>query len=194
MSFFNEAYRRVPPWDIGRPQPEFARLAEKGEIAGDVIDVGCGTGENALLFASKGLSVLGVDSAPLAIEKARAKASQRGSRAEFVVADALRLAKLGREFDAAIDSGLFHVFSNRDRTMFTESVRSVLRPKGTYYMLCFSDKEPIGWGGPRRISKVEILQSFARGWQIDYIRQARFASAFHDRGGEAWFSKITKIP
>jgi len=194
LSFFNEAYRGIPPWDIGRPQPEFVKLAKKGQVSGDVIDVGCGTGEHAILFASMGLDVLGVDSAPLAIEKARSKASQRGSKAKFVVADALHLAKLGRRFETAVDSGLFHVFSDSDRALFIESIGSVLHPRGTYYMLCFSDKEPADWGGPRRISKREILQSFSKGWRVEYVRPARFASAFHDRGGKAWFSKIVKNP
>lgn len=192
MSFFNEAYQGVPPWDIGRPQKEFVKLAESGQVDGDVIDVGCGTGENAMLFAARGNRVLGVDSAPIAIEKARAKASQRVSKAEFIVADALHLGELHRRFDVAIDSGLFHVFSDRDRAMFVESIGAVLRPKGSYYMLCFSDREPKGWGGPRRVSKVEILQSFSRGWRVNYVRPARFESAFHERGGGAWFSKVTK--
>jgi len=192
MSFFNEAYRGVPPWDIGRPQPVFARLAVNEDLGNDIIDVGCGTGEHAILFASRGYSVLGVDSAPLAVEKAKAKASQRGSKAEFLVADALHLAKLHRQFNVAIDSGLFHVFSDSDREAYVGSLRAILRPRGRYYMLCFSDKEPVGWGGPRRIFKREILRSFSDGWNVDYVRPAKFASAYHERGGEAWFSKVTK--
>lgn len=191
-SFFNEAYRGVPPWDIGRPQPVFARLAESEDLGNDIIDVGCGTGEHAILFASRGYRVLGVDSAPLAIEKARAKASQRGSKAEFLVADALHLSGLRRQFDVAIDSGLFHVFSDSDRATYVESLRAVLRPRGQYYMLCFSDKEPVDWGGPRRIFKHEILNSFSDGWRVNYVRPAKFATASHDRGGEAWFSKISR--
>ena len=192
MSFFNEAYRGVPPWDTGRPQPVFAKLAASEDLGNDVIDVGCGTGEHAILFASRGYRVLGVDSAPLAIEKARAKASHRGSKAEFLVADALHLSELGRRFDAAIDSGLFHVFSDRDRKAYLESLRAVLGPRGRYYMLCFSDREPVGWGGPRRIFKREILRSFSDGWRVDYVRPAKFESAFHEGGGEAWFSRVSK--
>ena len=192
MSFFNESYRGVPPWDIGRPQPVFARLAMDEDCGNDVIDVGCGTGEHAILFASRGYHALGIDSAPLAIEKARAKASQRGSTAKFLVADALSLAKLHSQFDVAIDSGLFHVFSDMEREAYIESLNAILRPGGRYYMLCFSDKEPVGWGGPRRISKQEILHAFGDGWRVNYVRPAKFASAFHDDGGEAWFSKVTK--
>jgi len=193
MSFFNEAYRGIPPWDIGRPQPVFAKLAVDEDLGDDIIDVGCGTGEQAILFASRGYRVLGIDSAPLAIEKARAKASQRGSKAEFAVADALHLERLGRRFDAAIDSGLFHVFSDGQRATYVESLGAVLNPHGKYYMLCFSDKEPVDWGGPRRIFKQEILNSFSKGWRVNYVRPARFASAFHDRGARAWFSKITRV-
>jgi len=192
MSFFNEAYRGVPPWDIGRPQPVFAKLAASEDLGNEIIDVGCGTGEHAILFASGGYKVLGVDSAPLAIEKARAKASQRGSKAEFVVADALHLAELHRKFDVAIDSGLFHVFSDRERAAYVKSLKDVLRLQGRYYMLCFSDREPVGWGGPRRVFKREILTSFSDGWHVDYVRPAKFESAFHEGGGEAWFAKVTR--
>ena len=48
---FNPAYRGTPPWDIGRPQPDFVRLEEAGEIRGSVLDVGCGSGENVLYLA-----------------------------------------------------------------------------------------------------------------------------------------------
>jgi len=170
----------------------FAKLVTSEDLGEEVIDVGCGTGENTMLFASRGYRALGVDSAPLAIEKARAKASQRGSNAEFILADALHLAELNRRFDAAIDSGLFHVFSDRERVSYVESLRDVLRPGGRYYMLCFSDKEPVSWGGPRRVFKREILTSFSDEWHVDYVRPARFESAFHERGAKAWFTKVTR--
>ena len=77
--FFNESYKGTPPWDLDRPQAEFIRLANDGKIRGRVLDVGCGTGENAIFFAGLGLEVLGIDGAPLAIEKAKRKASGTGS-------------------------------------------------------------------------------------------------------------------
>ena len=81
----------MPPWDIGRPQQEFVRLEEAGEIQGSVLDIGCGTGENALYLAGLGHDVWGIDSAPLAIEKAKAKARKRGLKATFLVFNALKL-------------------------------------------------------------------------------------------------------
>ncbi len=67
MSFFDSAYRGTPPWDIGRPQRELVKLEESGAIVGDVLDAGCGTGENSLFLASRGHKVLGVDSSERAI-------------------------------------------------------------------------------------------------------------------------------
>jgi len=182
----------VPPWDIGRPQGEFVKLSDEGKVKGDVIDVGCGTGENAMLFASKGHKVLGVDSSPLAIEKAKAKAKQRKLPAEFLVTNALDLASIGRKFDAAIDCGLFHVFSDRERVSFAKSLWGVLNPGGSYFMLCFSDREPSDWGGPRRVTKEEIRRTFSSDWRVDWIRPARFESQYHDEGGHAWLSSITR--
>ncbi|HTA07813.1 MAG TPA: class I SAM-dependent methyltransferase, partial [Streptosporangiaceae bacterium] len=92
-----------PPWDIGKPQPAFVRLAESGLLTGQVLDVGCGTGEQSLLAASHGARATGVDLSPAAIAQARAKAAQRGLDVRFEVADALDLGQLDPNFDVIID-------------------------------------------------------------------------------------------
>src|SRR5207253_1293326 len=91
---WEEAYRGRPPWDIGRPQPAFVDLAEKGLMRGRLLDAGCGTGEHTLLAVAAGAQALGVDRSVRAIESARAKAAERGVDARFVVADARRLEEL----------------------------------------------------------------------------------------------------
>src|SRR5512143_3833112 len=105
MDFFNSAYQGTPPWDIGRPQKEFVSLVRTGEITGSVLDIGCGTGEHALFFAEEGHDVWGIDSTPLAIQKAREKAAGRKLRVQFLVLNALELTKLNRKFDTVTDSG-----------------------------------------------------------------------------------------
>jgi len=154
-----------PPWDIGRPQPAFVRLAERGLLSGRVLDVGCGTGENTLLAAGSGAEAVGIDVATTAIQRARRKASERGVAATFTVADALALSELGQVFDCLIDSGLFHVFDDDARARYVTSLGSVLRPGGMGYLMCFSDREPGDWG-PRRVRQDEINAAFADGWEI----------------------------
>ncbi len=91
---WDSAYEGSPPWDIGRPQPAFVELARAGKLQGEVLDVGCGTGEQTLLAAKHGAQATGVDIAKRAIQRARAKAEERGIRAAFETADALHLDRL----------------------------------------------------------------------------------------------------
>ena len=131
---WNSAYEGSPPWDIGGPQPEFVKLAEAGKLQGQILDVGCGTGEQVMLAARHGAVAMGVDIAELAIERARAKAEERGISATFQVADVLHLDQLGRQFDVITDSGVFHVFDDEQRPVYVNSLRSALRRGGMYYM------------------------------------------------------------
>jgi SAM-dependent methyltransferase len=190
-AFFSATYDGEPPWDIGRPQPEFVRLAEAGQIQGRILDAGCGTGELTLLLASQGRDVLGVDAAPVAIERAKSKAEQRHVNATFLVADALALDKLGRTFDTVVDCALFHIFPDADRPRYVASLGSVLRPGGTLHLLCFSDRVPPGQG-PRRISQDEIRTAFAGGWTVNAIRDARIEINVGPKVVPAWLAAITR--
>ncbi len=192
MDFFNSAYKGVPPWDIGRPQKEFIRLAEDGEISGIVLDVGCGTGENALYLASLGFEVWGVDAAPAAIKKAKEKAKECGISINFLVSDALKLQLLQNKFDTVIDCGLFHVFSDEERPVFAAGLSSALSPGGKYLMLCFIEHEP-GSYGPRRVTQAEIRAAFSKGWKINYIREAELETTSGAGGVKAWLSSITRL-
>src|SRR5258708_2810526 len=110
---FTSAYSGQAPWDIGRPQKAFVEVAH--QIIGSILDPGCGTGEHALFFARRGHKVLGIDFLEEPIKRAKEKADDRGLPVGFLVMDALALLDLPETFDTAIDSGLFHVFSDEDR-------------------------------------------------------------------------------
>jgi len=166
---WDSAYQdHLPPWDIGGPQPAFARLAGSGLLSGRVLDAGCGTGEHVLLAAAHGAAAMGVDLSALAIEKARGKAAERGLTARFEVADALHLERLGERFDTVIDSGLFHVFDDAARARYVTSLAAVVEPGGSYYMMCFSDSQPGVWG-PRRVRREEIPLAFHDGWEVESL-------------------------
>ncbi len=189
---FNAHYEGTPPWDIGRPQPAFLRLAETGVLWGRVLDVGCGTGEHALMAASVGLEATGIDAAPMAIAHARRKAQDRGVETRFLVWNALDLAALGEQFDTVLDCGLFHVFDDDDRARFVESLHAIVAPHGRYYVLCFSDRQP-GTLGPRRVTQEEIRASFADGWQIESIEAATIDVTTNPAGAQAWLSAIARV-
>lgn len=191
MEFFESAYRGRPPWDIGRPQKEFVALEQGGEITGSVLDVGCGTGDNALFYAERGHEVWAVDATAIAVAKAQQKAAERDLIVHFLVLNVLEIATLGRTFDSVTDSGFFHTLSDADRPRFVQALDAVLGPGGNYFMLCFSDKEPPGYG-PRRIAQDEIRAAFSRGWTVRSIRDAVFESHTRKEGSKAYLAAIRK--
>ncbi len=183
-----------PPWDIGRPQPAFVRLAEAGALTGAILDVGCGTGEHTILAASHGAHALGVDVSPRAVDIARRKATERDVEASFQVLDALGLDTLGESFDTIVDSGLFHVFDDDGRARYVAAVRAVLRPGGRLHLMCFSDRQSGDWG-PRRVSEGELRGSFDSGWHIDSLTAERFEinPGMGTPTAEAWLADIVRL-
>ena len=175
----------TPAWDIGRPQAAFGHLGTAGDLVGRVLDVGCGTGEHALMAASLGYEAMGVDLSVRAIEQAQAKATERGVVARFVVADALSLVDLGEQFDTVLDCGLFHVLEDAERKRYVASLYEVVPPGGRFHMLCFSDRQPGDWG-PRRVTRDEIRDAFSLGWELESIESAVIDLTWDPAGALAW--------
>jgi SAM-dependent methyltransferase len=190
---FDEAYVGVPPWDVGHPQPAIVELADAGQIVGPVLDVGCGTGENVLELAGRGIEVVGIDAAPRAVGKAIEKARARGLEADFLLADALALGNLRRSFRTVIDSGLFHVFDDDERPVFAASLASVLELGGRYHMLCFNEHVP-GVQGPRRVTQDEIRDTFVEPWTVIEIVPATFDTNLAMEAVPAWRATIELTP
>jgi cyclopropane fatty-acyl-phospholipid synthase-like methyltransferase len=188
-----DLYASPPPWDIGRPQPAFLALAQAGAIRGRVLDVGCGTGEHVLMCAGLGLDATGIDLAMKALHAAEEKARDRGLTARFVRHDARRLADLGESFDTVLDCGLFHVFTDDDRALFVDGLRSVVPSGGRYFMLGFSDRQPGEWGRVRKLRQGEITASFADGWRVDSIEPATIDITTDPAGIRAWLAALTRI-
>lgn len=163
------------------------------------MDAGCGTGDNALFFASRGHKVTGVDFLAEPINRAKQKATERGLTATFLVKDALTLGDWSERFDNLIDSGLFHVFSDDDRRRYVKGLASVLKPGGRLFLLCFGDDEP-GDQGPRRVSRKEIEVAFTDGWAVESIEPTRFEVrpdlkefTFSEGGPKAWFVVVRRV-
>jgi cyclopropane fatty-acyl-phospholipid synthase-like methyltransferase len=195
-STFENLYAGKAPWDIGKPQGPFVAVADR--VAGPVLDAGCGTGDTALFFAARGLRVIGIDFVEEAIRRARAKAAERGLALEFLVKDATALADWGERFASVLDSGLFHVFSDADRRRYVAGLTRVVEPGGRLFLLCFSDEEP-GAEGPRRVSRRELHDAFADGWEVESVQPIRVevnpaftAFSFSEGGPKAWFAVVRR--
>jgi SAM-dependent methyltransferase len=191
MAYFERAYEGTPTWDIGRAQAAVERLADGGWIAGTILEVGCGTGENAILLAGRGYDVVGVDMVAAAIEKARVKAGRHRVAVEFLVWDALRLAELGRTFDTALDVGLFHSLPPEQREIYAASLRAAIRPGGRALLLCWSSRNPFGYG-PERIRKADIRASFRRGWHVEDIAEETLETLMEAGTVHAWLARIRR--
>jgi cyclopropane fatty-acyl-phospholipid synthase-like methyltransferase len=168
------------------------------QINGSILDAGCGTGENALFFASRGHKVTGIDFLEEPIKRAKTKATERELFVTFLVMDALNLRDFSERFDNVIDSGLFHVFSDEDRRRYVEGLGIVLKASGRLFLMCFSDEEP-GTQGPRRVSKKELHDAFAKGWVVESIEPPRFEFrpdlkdfTFSQGGPKAWFVVVRR--
>jgi cyclopropane fatty-acyl-phospholipid synthase-like methyltransferase len=194
---WDDSYQHnATPWDIGRPQPAIQRIADSGGFVEPVLDNGCGSGEHALLAAAMGLQVTGVDLAQTAIERARAKARQRGLLADFVIGDVLALDEIERltpPYRTVIDTGCFHTFPNADRPIYASSLASVVDSGGVLHLLCFSEHTP-GTDGPRRVTQAEIGQTFSRDWFVDSIEPEMFAVSNLWSGVQpsAWLARIVR--
>jgi SAM-dependent methyltransferase len=180
------------PWDIGRPQPAIVRLASRGGFAGAVLDAGCGTGENTLHVATLGLPVLGVDVAETALAMALEKARERGIKAEFAMADALHLERLGRRFDTVLDCGLFHSFED-EVPAYVASLASVTEYGGTVYVLCFSDAVPDAVPHPVSQDALRAAFNASDGWNVVAIEPEQLETRFHEYGAPAWLATIKRI-
>lgn len=184
---FEPAYLAGPPWEIGRPQPAIVDLADAGIRRGPILDVGCGTGENALELSRRGHVVVGVDSSPTAISRARAKARERGLRARFVIGDAYQLSSLGERFATVIDSALLHIIFDRGR--YAAELAAVLEPGGLLVLLEISERVT---GRYPRISREEIRAAFTPPyWRIDGISPTGYQVV--DGVVPGWLGLLTRL-
>jgi 2-polyprenyl-3-methyl-5-hydroxy-6-metoxy-1,4-benzoquinol methylase len=194
---FASMYAGEAPWDIGKPQKPFIEVADR--ITGRVLDVGCGTGDTALFLANRGCEVTGMDFLDVPISRAKHKMEERGLSATFLVKDALTLKDWMERFDNVVDSGLFHVFTDDDRKRYVDGLANVLKPGGRLFLMCFSDAEPAGQG-PRRVSKKELHDVFAHGWNVESIEPYQLEIRpntqfqFTPGGPKAWFAVVRRSP
>ncbi len=164
------------PWDTGQPAPHLVELIERGTIApGRALEVGCGTGTNALWLAAHGFDVLGVDISARAIAQAEAKREAAGARLRFVVLDFLTAQLDQAPFDFVFDRGVLHVFDDAPaRAQFARQVSRVLGKGGHWLSLAGSTEGPERDQGPPRRSARDLVEAVEPVLEIVELRSATF--------------------
>ncbi|OGX11115.1 MAG: hypothetical protein A2351_08000 [Omnitrophica bacterium RIFOXYB12_FULL_50_7] len=161
------------PWFTPELDHDFADALKSLKIrSGYVLDLGTGSGTQAIALAELGFDVVASDISESAVRKAEARSKTKGSNIRFVKDDILATTLKG-PFDIIFDRGIFHVFPPEKRNAYVQSIGGLLRKGGFLILKCFSDKEPPG-EGPYRISEAEIRRSFVPAFQVLDIRASFF--------------------
>jgi methyl halide transferase len=186
---WNESYvTDDAPWDTGMPNHRLVEFVRSGVVApGRALEVGCGTGTNALWLAKQGFDVLGIDVASFAIEKARKKAAGMESTCRFERVDFLNDDVPGGPFGFVFDLGCFHVFDAvEDRERFARRVAAVLARDGRWLSIIGSTEGPERDSGPPRRSARDIIDAVEPALEILELRAVEIGIAL-PAPAAAWF-------
>jgi SAM-dependent methyltransferase len=166
-------YRRGhTPWDSGIVPPEIVAwitaAESRGSPPGRALDLGCGTGTNAIYLAAQGWQTVGVDYVPQAIRQARRKATlhRLAGSVTFAVADVSRRDFLrdAPPFDLVIDIGCLHGLTPDQRASYAAHLIRLTRPGATFLLYAFL---PSAASGSRRgIDAAELTALLGPAFEI----------------------------
>jgi SAM-dependent methyltransferase len=174
-----------PPWETGQPSLELARVIAEEKIQPcRVIDLGCGSGINAVWLAQQGFDMTGVDVTPLAIDRARERAAAAGMKVRFVLADLLDLQEEFQPFPFFFDRGCYHAVRDPGVQAYLRTLKRITAPGSLGLVLTGNAKEPSPPGqGPPVVSEDELHAELGSTFEIVRLREFRFDTA--EPGGPA---------
>jgi len=192
---WNESYASgALPWDTGEPEPLLVEFVTSGRVRPTrTLEIGAGTGTNALWLAERGFEVLGVDVAPLAVEQAMAKLNGRDLGCRFLTLDFLAADPPDGPFHFVFDRGCFHVFDEpEERARFAAQVAAALAPGGLWLSLIGSTEGEAREFGPPRRSAREVVLAIEPVLEVVELRTVQF----HIHHATAWLclSRRRAIP
>ena len=157
----------TPPWDNQAPSESVIGWQTGGWVHGDVLDIGCGLGDNAVYLAKTGYTVTGLDISPTALITAEQRAADAGVDVKFAVADSTKLDGYTDAFDTVIDRGMFHGLDDDGRRSYAAAVHRATRPDATLLLSCFSEANPVGKDWRPAVSEATLRDVLGNaGWDI----------------------------
>lgn len=147
---YDQHYRDEPA-ACGPPFTEFVDFCRAAK-SGTVLDLGCGQGRDALLFARAGHRVLGVDVSSVGVGQMLAVAKAEGLQVDGLVQDLLTY-RSRRRFDVVILDRVLHMLSPDARRQVLGRAMAAVAPGG--HLLVAE--------GPKGLAEVRALVE-RRGW------------------------------
>jgi SAM-dependent methyltransferase len=142
---YNFMYRFTKPdWDTGLTPPEVTSAIDQFKQPGRALDLGCGTGTNAIYLAQHGWHVTGIDFSPKAIELAQGKAQRAGVEVDLHLGDVSRLDFLFDTFDLILDIGCLHSLDRESRKRYATQLRRLTHPGSKFLLFGFKQSTFLG--------------------------------------------------
>lgn len=183
---FADDYKRgETPWDSGVPDAELLRVLDSGQLNGKTaLEIGCGTGTNAIALARRGFDVVAFDNVAQAIESAKKKAAAAKVKVDFRVADALS-GSFGGPYDVVFDRGVYHYLRKIDIKKYQALLAKVTRSGSLYFSLAGNAKEQTEYGPPR-VHEHEIRAELEPMFEILELRETHFVTNKEDFRPLGW--------
>jgi len=128
-------------WQRKAPPAELVALVEGPSSLppGRALELGCGTGTDAIYLASHGWDVTAVDMVPKALTTARRKATAASVAPRFIEGDVTSLSGLGVDghYDLVLDFGCFHTLPDDRRSAYVGGVTGAAAPGATFLLYGF---------------------------------------------------------
>ena len=166
------------PWDLGQPDFNLIEVVTQRPIPScKALDIGCGTGDNAIWLAQNNFQVTGTDVSDVALGKAKEKAAQANVKCEFVLVDFMESKIEGAPFGFIFDRGCFHSFrAENDRKKFAANVAAHLAEAGLWLTLAGNADERRSGFGPPQLTAAGIVLAVEPFFEVLSLSSSHFGS------------------